>query len=356
MKKQNKIIVLAAVIIFFALIAGLKFPYKIKTPFYIVSQKEWTLVRIDAEKIRSRLIDNSGGKVLSFSLMQYDREDFVLFNLNQKLVNHQKINKSDSIAVFSSSKNQMMLANFKGELQKANANLEMVRSGEKEALQEEAFQSLKMAEVELSAIEPQYLRKKDLQEKNLISVEEWEIIKGAYNIAKSNVMIANARLNAIRSGEKNEIINYMQAQIDLIHDQISLMKKKLNQEIIRSPINGILSFFDNDSIICKVDLEDSVLIRMAVPAGEIKYIKPGQKMDIYISDTGKSYNAFVLNIHQRSIIVNSIPMYIINGQFEENHENIFPGMTGFAGIKATGMSVYERLGMEIRRFNSISFF
>lgn len=357
MKVRNKILTGAAIlIVLLVILLSLKFPYTIKAPCHIVSKEEWSLLKVDPEKLKSRLVDNMDGKISSYSLLQFEREDFVQFKINPSLNDNQWVGAGDTIAVLSSSKNKMMLANFQGELQKARANLAMVSTGEKAALQEEALQALRMAEVEYESFEPQYLRRKELFEEGLISTEEWENTRATYNIYRSNVAMAKARLESIRSGEKKEMIRYIQAEIALIREQIRLMNDKMKYEIIRSPVDGILTFSGTDSLICRVDKIDTLLIRLAIPAGKLKHAEPGQTINVRITETGKEYSALLTNIHKRSYFINRMPVYIITGRIENEGIDLAPGMSGYATIQAGKTTLFSRLVGAFKEYAGINLF
>jgi hypothetical protein len=349
MKKRNSLLLAGSLLVLIVIFTTIKFPHKIKATCLIVPKAEWSLIRVDPEKLKSRLLNYQEGKVISYSLLQYDREDFVQFEMNPLLRDNQWINQGDTIAVLSSSKNQMMLKNFEGELQKAKANLAMVSTGEKTALQDEAQQALRIAEIELNAFEPQYKRKIELYGQDLISAEEWETAKATFNMYQSNVTMAKARYHAIRSGEKKEIIQYMQAQIDQISEQVRTVKDKLKRETILSPHGGILTFSGGDSVLCRVDQVDTLLIRLAIPAGDLKYVKPGQKISILISETGNFYNARLTSIRKRSFIMQGRPVYFITGKIQTEQEDLIPGMSGYAKIRSEDTTLATRF---IRAFKS----
>jgi hypothetical protein len=354
MLKQPKIILIAIFVVILIVLVAVKFPYNIKAPCQIVPKTEWSLIRVNPDKLKSRVLDNGDRKILSYALLQYDREDFVQFEMNPQLQNNQQITAGDTIAALSSSKNQMTLANYEGELEKALANLAMVSTGEKVALQEEALEALRMAEIEYEAFEPQHKRKMELFQKDLIGAEEWEITQASYNIYQRNVVMARARLNAIRSGEKQEIIHYMQAQIDLLIEQIKLSRNKMNLEIIRSPLHGRLIFSGSDSVICKVERVDTLLARMAIPAGELKYTTPGQNVDILISENGNYYTAEVINVHKGNFFINGLPVYILTARIENKMDDLLPGMSGYAKLNAESVTLLTRLVREFRRYAGLN--
>jgi multidrug efflux pump subunit AcrA (membrane-fusion protein) len=295
-------------------------------------------------------LDNTNGKLTHFTILQYDREDFIQFNLNTQPKESYVVDKGDTIARIYSSDNQIILSNLKGELKKARANLAMASTGEKAALQEEARQALKMSEIQFNSFVPQYQRKKDLYEKNLIGAEEWEIARSTYNLYQSNINKEQARLQALESGEKQEMIYFFETQIDQIQSQIELMKGKLALESIRSPMRGILTYGTGDSIICRVDQIDTLILQLPVPAEELKYISLGQNVSFYSYETGKNYIATIINIGKRSRLINNRSMYMINAIVENSEHQLAPSMTGYAKIHCEKVTILTQLNRAFNRY------
>lgn len=350
MLNKSKIYLLAILAILVIIGVSIRFPYNIKGPCIISAKTEWALIQIEPDKLLYKLLDNTNGKMTHFTILQYDREDFIQFNLNTLPEKSYVVNKGDTIARIYSTDNQIILSNLIGELKKAQANLAMVSTGEKAALREEARQALKMSQIQFNSFVPQYQRKKDLYEKNLIGAEEWEIARSRYNLYQSNINKEQAGLQALESGEKQEIIHYYETQIDQIMTQVDLMQGKLALESIRSPISGILTYSNGDSIICQVDEVDTLLLQLTVPVEELKYISLGQKVSFYSFETGKNYTASIISIGKRSRFINNRSMYMIRAVIENSAQQLTPSMTGFAKIHAEKVTLLTQLTRAFNRY------
>jgi xanthine/uracil/vitamin C permease (AzgA family) len=146
----KKSIVLSAVFLL-VLIALLtvKTPYTIKAPCRIIAQNEWTLTQIQPDKLSAELVKNDSNIVKYFSLLQFDRQDFVEFSMAPHVFQGMSVNSGDVIGNMVSSENRLLLVELKGELEKAKASLLSLSTGEKEALQAEAEQAIKYTKAEL---------------------------------------------------------------------------------------------------------------------------------------------------------------------------------------------------------------
>ncbi len=352
MKKQPLVIIIVCLTALLVVFTTLKFPHNIEAPFEIISKKEWTLVKIAPDKLESRLVENSSNKELAFTLLQFDRDDFVGFTLFPDLENKQIVQANDTIAIIYSSKNQLLLADLKAELNKAEASLNIARTGEKRELQEEAFQTLQIAKIELSSFEPQYFRKKELFEKSLISKEEWETADASYHILKTNVILAKSRIDVITTGEKKEIIQSFTTQVNFIKKQIAIVNDKLKFETIRTPIDGIISFSGIDNIICCVNETDTLLIRLAIPLKDSKYISDKMIPDYFIPETGNQYNADIKLINKTRSAINGIAVIIVTAIIENPVDGLLPGMSGHAKIPAESITIFTRLQRELDNYTA----
>jgi len=346
--KNKKIIYPTIIIILIVLAMIIKFPYTIQAPCQIVGQMEWALIQVEPDKVLSKMYDNKEDRTLNFTLLQFAREDFVQFK--QFATNEKWIGKNDAIANISSLDNQLSLNNLTGELDKARDNLAIVSVGEKEALQEEAEHTAELAEIQFAAYAPQYERNKELFENNLISSTEWEISRATYDGYKSNISLQRARLEVMRTGEKSEILRYMNDQINLINSQVDLMKSKMALGAISAPFDGLISFPVQDSIICLVENVDSLLCKLPIPAAELKYLEAGQNISIRLFETAEDQEAEILNIAYRSKMMLGRPSYLVTGHVYASSKDIKPGMSGVAEIQCESITVLEHLSRSFNKY------
>jgi hypothetical protein len=354
MPDKTKYIILAVAVVLLLIFLLVKFPYNIKAPCFITAQKEWALIQVETDKLLSRVIDHANGSVTNYTLLQFDREDFVQINLQSLTSDHQRINKGDTIANVYSSDNHLLMVNLVGELEIARRNRSMVSSGEKTAVQEEALQALNMARIEFDAFVPQYQRKKKLYDQTLIGVEEWETTQSTYDLYQSNINRQQARLEAMQSGEKQEMIQFYEARVEQIREQLVLLQKKLDMETIISPLAGTLTTTGGDSILCRVERFDTLLLKIALPAPELKYTLPGQNISVFAQETGKTYTASIIKIRQRSQLINGTLKYIITGKIENPALELMPGMSGLAKIHGESVTLYGQFVRALNRYIGFS--
>jgi hypothetical protein len=331
-------------ILFVIFIFIVKFPYYVKGPCIFTAQVEWSLVQTQPDKLVSKLFRNDQNKLYHFILLQFDRQDFVRFNFDQSIFEGLLIPKGKVIAEVTSSENELLLSGLIGQLKEAQAGLEEIKTGEKVEIQEEARQGLQYAKIQLKAFEPLLKRKKELFEQHLIGEEEYEIAKATYDLYQQNVLLQEARLKALQTGEKKEAVLRIESEISRIENQITVMHQKIELGYIRSPIDGMVTTLSKDSLLCQVTKIDTIIIKIPIRAIQKKYVNVREKVEIFIFETGARIEGKVLKINNRSEIINMQPMYVVTCLVENSDKELLPGMTGYAKIESRKISAFQHLG------------
>ena len=320
-----------------------KLPYTVKSPCRFVAQGEWSLSQLEPDKLSARLVRNDSNKVQSFRLLQFDRQDFIQFALGADIHHGLSVQKGQPIGNIVSSENQLRLANLLGELEKARANLDYLGTGEKKSVQAEARQALEYAKAELAAFLPELKRKRQLYEQALISKEEWEIAEANHELYKLNIALQEARLNVVQSGEKAEGIQLIEADASRLEDQIEVMQQKLAYETVQTPISGVITDSEIETVLCRVSKIDTIVIQIPVEAEQRKYLEIDQRIKIHTLDGYIVFMGTVDAIGNRARMINGRPMFIVTSQIENPERKLLPGMTGYAKIYCEQVTLFERI-------------
>jgi hypothetical protein len=341
---KNRILLLAALVLILLLIVTIpEFPYTVKNPCYFAAQVEWSLIQTEPDKFLSTIYRNDLNRMESLLLLQFDRQDFVQFNMKKSILEGITVRKGDPIARLQSSENELMLSNLLGELRQARANLAAAASGEKPAIQDEAQKAVEYARLELKAFQDQFQRKKQLYEQNLISEEEWTVVKSTHDLYRKNVNLQQARLAAVQTGAKPQEIESLESDIARLRDQIDIMRRKMSMGEIHSPLSGMVSNLVKDSLLCKVNKADTIVIQVPVRTSEKIYITTGMIIDYHTMEDRQNKNSRVGRISSHSTIINGQPMVIVSGIIPNKDGSIQPGTTGFAKIQCENITLIEHL-------------
>lgn len=328
------IITLAVLLILVVISLFIKFDHIIRGPARFVAYSEWTLINSEQDKLKSNHFYNGNHYKNDMFLFHFQRPDFVRFSLSEKLHIGTQVNAGDVIAQLISSEDDIRLASITGQLSEVKASLTALRTGEKKAVQQEAQEALTYAQVELAAYEPILQRHKELHARNLISDQALDTTLARYDLYKVNVALQEAHVLSMTTGEKEETISIIAAQIDAIDKQVAIYKKKLDAMTIKSPINGILVQPDHTrGELCHVCEIDSIIVQMPLKESDVKHVQVGMPMQALVPGANNSpLELSVLDVNKNASIINLQPMYIVMSVAPNVGGHIMPGMTGSVKI------------------------
>jgi len=276
------ILIISGLLVLLVIALFIKFPYYIKTPCQFSAQYNWSLIEVEPGKLLSRLNGNNPHRVKDFNLLQFDRPDFVNFSLTRLVKPGQFVEKGELIGTISSTENKIRLDELKGQLERTRAELNMITTGEKEAVQQEAMQELNYAKSAYKLYQLTLERKRQLLQDNLISQAEWEQAEAEYKLLALNVSIAKAKVRTVQSGDKTEMVDVFRSQIMSIENQIHLLEAKLAAEAIRTPISGILLDSYQEGTLCSIAKIDTMIAQTPINQKNRYYVKSGVRFNVKI--------------------------------------------------------------------------
>lgn len=287
-----------------------------------------------------------------WSLIHFERPDFVNVSILADLAVGQQVGEGQAIGLKSSLEDQYRIAAVRGLLQQAQANYALLDTGAKEPLQQEARESLEYARAELEAYKPILTRQKELYEKQLISEQELEITEAQYQLYKINVSLQEARLKGTRTGEKDEALAVADANLKTLSQQLDLLEQKAVSDTIVSPIQGIIVPPDRKvGELFHVCNMDSMILQMPVAQTTINRIR--EKMSISINVPGmrdSTISAKINYISPIATMVNTSPMFMVTATLPNPQSLLYHGMTGTMSIRIGRLSLLERLLLMGKRY------
>ena len=333
------LVVLVLVALFF------KFDHVISGPARFVAYSEWSLLNSEQDKLKSQHFYNGARNKNDMYLFHFQRPDFIRFSLNEDLEIGTIVNAGDVVARLSSAEDDIRLAELKGQLEESHASLAALQTGEKDAFQRQASEELTYARAELQAYEPILQRTKELHEKNLVSDQELDIAQAQYDLYKINVDVAEARLQTVKTGAKQEAINVIRAQVNAVSRQIDLLQEKFQAATIKSPITGVLVQPDNTvGELCHICEIDSMIVQMPVKTSDVKHVHSGMPFKTYPADSRQSGRDLeVLNVSASASMINMQPMFMVTAIAPNTDYAIRHGMTGRAEIHAGKRTLFSMI-------------
>jgi multidrug efflux pump subunit AcrA (membrane-fusion protein) len=319
-----------------------QWPYIVKTPCYFSAYEEWELVHTDPDKLMSVLRQNAWQKIPEFTLFQFDRPDFLQFVLDPSLKSGQMVDVDQPLVELISSENRILLADLSGALKKARANLQLLRTGQKATVQQEAEAALQYAVTQHEAYLPLFRRAESLHMQNLISTEEWELTRTTESLYRRNVELQKAHIQVVKTGEKEEAIRMVEAEVESLEGQLGNLEEKMSLGKIRTPIPGMLSTSVQDSVFCRVSRLDSIVCMLPVRSTQIPFVRPGQRVSFRNRETGARGEGRVLAVDSKATFAGGRSVFLVSASAVNPGGRLRPGMLGFAFVVTDRASLAER--------------
>jgi hypothetical protein len=348
--RSNKMIfILPAAAALLALSAIVKWPCVVRTPCYFSAAREWELLQDNPARLQSRLRNNALMRIESYTLLQFDRQDFIQLFLNPENLSGQTVFKDQPLGEIVSSGNRMLLADLQGQLDRARAGLQTAVTGEKESVRKEADEALTYAKTRHQTFLPQFDRNQKLHREKLISDEEWELSRNTEALLRQNVQLQEARLRIVQSGEKPEAVRMAATDVGRIEDQLKQLRDKISLGRILAPIAGVFSSSEGDSVLCGVSDVDSVVCTMIVRSDMIPYVRRGQSVVVRQRETGFREMGKVLAVNPKGVMVSGRSEFMATALLPNPGRSVLPGMTGSASVITDASSLLDRIRRDWNR-------
>lgn len=332
------LIVVVAVII---LILPIKIPYSVKVPGKIYPVKEWIIIKDTDGKIITTLKDYRTGLNKNYTVTQFRRGDAIKFDFSDKLAAGENIQKFDTIAAVYSNETEMRYAELMGDLSLAKASLVAQSSGDKQTLIKEEKDRLQYLRKKADDQGDLFRRTENLYKKDLISAEDYEIAKGNLNLSELDVAIAEAHIQTIQSGVKEEQLNYIRFQIKSLENQLETLHSKLQGYKILSQISGVVSRINvGDTLLTIADTSEYIVL-MPIRWEDRNYIKVNQPVVFKALYSSSEENAFIKRREETVHYIRGQQFLFHLASFNSSSMNLLPGLMVECSIKCDPVSPFE---------------
>jgi hypothetical protein len=352
--KFNRRIVLLIILILalIVLFLPIKVNYSFEATALVFPSREWSLKRGADDSYISDLMDNKTNVISNLVSYKFERGDVAEVHIRKDLVAGQYITTRDTIAVIHSFfiENEIIrLTNLK---QIEEAALNVTITGEKQTLIDQSKQKQDFAMQQLDLEQKNYNRQKKLYLDSVISQSEFEIYENQYHLAKINVEIAGKELSSLETGAKSQEIDYIRQKIDSYQNEIETLEKMKEQNYIKPPLDGVVSFNRVIDGIITVSDTSRFILKIPVKISNIQYLDrisaikfsiPGynEKTDASFISIDENVN-LNLTTNQQLIIAKAIVNSGIKG--------IYPGMAVSCQVYCDKISIFDflRRGIQLK--------
>jgi len=243
------------------------------------------------------------GNIENYSVMSVVRGDAFRFDLLSSLESGDAVEAGQEIVRVYSHELARNLSRLSGELAVARASLAAVKSGEKEAVAQEAERGLVLAKERAGLHNLIFLRQDSLYRRNLISREAFDLAHSTAQISAIEAAVAEARLQSVRTGAKPEEIRMIESQIEGLEAEISVLSDQTGTLTLASPLFGVFQSSPGTDTLCTVEDTARVIV-MPVPIKHLAEVAPGQTVKLRIPGHAEEFAGTVLRLEHRVRIIN----------------------------------------------------
>ncbi len=340
------VFVLIGIILLFFL--PIKIPYSIKTKCKIIPIKEWTLSKSQNGQLISILQDNVSGMIETYSVTQFEQDNATKFNLYPSIKANVSVTLGDTIALIYSNEIEYELVQLKGELSNEIAQLKLYKSGEKASIIKEAKERVTYVEEQLKEQNRVLEQQQALYEQDLISKDEFEIIKNSVRLFEINLNIAQSQLRTFQTGAKKEQIELTTLHIQNLQKEIDILQKKFEHFTLTSPLSGVVfRNFTKDTLLTIIDTTNYIAI-IPIRLKERNYIANGQNVKLRIDDINSIMDGKLIELGKSIHILNGKQILFAIAIVEPDNENIILGSYAHCLIFCEQITLIEYLLRALR--------
>ncbi len=184
----------------------------------------------------------------------------------------------------------------------AKAALEAMLAGSRKEEIAASKAALEQAQADLRRLEPDEARLRDLQEKGILSVRDYEASRASLEAARGKVQQADQQYALVRKGPRKEDIDQARARYDQAQQALALAQTQLGYATLTAPSAGVILSKNVEpmeyvspgtAVVTMADL-GQVWLRAYVEETDLGRVKVGQKAFV-TSDSfpGKRYEGRV---------------------------------------------------------------
>ena len=354
--KPGRLITIGAVIIVLILVLiFIKAPLRITNDCLILPLEQISLR--SSELGSAELFIEKANEEKIFKQYQLIGQDFSVLSIIPACKVGDIVRSGDLIASIKSNVYETEKLKRLANLKQAKKQLVLLEKGPQpeEVKQTEDIINQVRAKLEKSNLD--LLRAESLYAHSLIPENQVEESRTDNKVLKSELGFYNKQLVLLKRGARPEEIDIARAEVDQLAAILEHITDQLEQTIIESPVNGIVSQVNNGDTIIAIARTDTIRVRIDVPEKEIAAVLVNNSIKMKVhSYPGLTYSGVVTKIvphvfHRE----NDRKVFHVYAQASNIEGLLKPGMTGKAKINCGKRPLYRLILWRVVRFLRIEF-
>ena len=319
----------------------IEIPYVVSLPGRLYPTQEWFVIKDRDGNLSTSLRDYESGSVHGYLTHRFERGDAVRITFPDHILPHTMVTAGDTVLKIFSNQTQQDLVRLRGELASAEALLALYAAGEKQAVIDEAEMLLQrsLESVEQQTREVDRLRR--LWDRQLIAEEEYEIAESQRQLFEADMAVAEARLEAVKTGAKPEQIALTRTEQAALRAEIAQLQHRVNLFAVTTPITGKAVRNSGGDTLLTIQDMSRLSVVLPVPWREHRFLQKDQTFRINLADGETDVTARFLQLGESIQLLNDEQVLLVTGVLDETPEGVFAGALVSCDISLGNTSLWE---------------
>ncbi len=348
---RRHILILLLILLIITIFLPIKVRYSFEATAKIYPVKEWKLLRGTEEGFWSQTYDYSTDALGDFKNYRFERGDIAELEIMEDLVFDSHVDANDTIAEIKSFFIENEIVRLENLRDVETANKDVVSTGEKQSLVEQAERQYNYALQQLDLEKKNFSRQEKLFLDSVITAADYDLYENTLKLAEINVQVAFDALEALKSGQKDQVVNVSEQTIRSYQKEIERLEKQKEQYTITTPIGGILTYNTEIGGIVKVSDINNLLLKIPVAYQHSSYLDDLYKVTFSTPDNKITVHAEFKGFDENVSLIQGQQFVIARAITTESSPGIYPGMVVKCRIYCDKVTILEYL----KRNFSVSF-
>jgi len=348
---RRHILILILILVVITIFLPIPVRYNFIAQAKIYPLKEWKLSRGIDEGFVSQTYNFETDALSDYKHYRFERGDIAELKIREDILFDSLIQQGDTVAWIESFFIQNEITRLKNLRDVEIANMQVLATGEKQPLVEQAQQNYIYAEQQLELQKKNFARQEKLYLDSVITPADFDIYENALKLAETNVQVTYSELIALNTGQKDPVLGMSQKQIESYGKEIQRLEDQKAQYTIVTPFGGFLSYDPELGGILKVNDTNGLILKILVPYQQAGYLKKLHSVTFSTPDNKITLNASFKGFEENVSLIQSQQFVLAKASTRESTEGIYPGMLVKCRIYCDKVSLLEYL----KRNFSVSF-
>lgn len=318
-----------------------RFSFETQAKIYPLS--DWKLSRGIDEGFFSQSYNYETDALSDFKNYRFERGDIAELKIRPGLRFDSAINRFDTVASLESYFIENEILRLRNLQDVELANLNVVATGEKQELIDQAQREYNYALQQLDLEKKNFARQEKLFRDSVITPAEFDIYENALRLAEINAEVAFNGLQALSTGQKDPVLVMSEQQIGAYEKEIARLEAQKSQYMIVTPVSGLLTYDSGLGGILKVSDNSRLVLKIPVPYQHSSYLNSLYKVTFSTPDDKITTSATFKGFDESVSLIQNRQFVIAKAITSECIPGIYPGMIVKCRIYCDRVSILEYL-------------